>query len=143
MRLGYPFDDPLKKVLISNQSGNLGDVELAIRKGWQSYFIPLSENGKEQILTMSFSHSLECKGDSRFLGAMLSYWAITDNIERVDEIASINEIISHAVSLRDEEDTTETWVSTLHGLVTCEQDQFYQKRHSLQSTLTQMMFYSL
>ncbi|MGV7095592.1 class I SAM-dependent methyltransferase [Desulfovibrio sp. QI0434] len=128
LRLGYPLDDPLKKALISNQSENFDDFKLAIHKGWQSYFIPLSENSKEQILTISFSHSLECKGDLRFLGAMLSYWAITDNIERVEEIASINKIISHAVNLRDEEDTTETWVSTLHGLVTHEQDQFYQKK---------------
>jgi len=125
LRLGYPEVDHQKHLLVRGAGVRGGELVQTFRHGWNSYFIPLIDSGPVDIL---IDKPLVVAGDHRFLGAMLSYAAVTDDDERVAEIQSADRQIEAAVRRRQQCATVGEWVHELYDSILSCEDEFYSQR---------------
>lgn len=127
MRLGYPEVDPDKRVIVSGAAVAGGVYDMPLRRGWNSYFVPLTEGSGGEVV-LSFSKPLPVSGDSRFLGAMVSYLAVTDDAARVQAIISVSAQIAAAAARLGEFGSKAEWAAWLHASVMSNADDFYAER---------------
>lgn len=128
LRLGYPESDVDKYFNVyMNNYKNIYNYRLKIYKGWNSYFIKLF-NYLSKIITISFSKSLYMENDDRYLGAMCSYIAITDDSKRAECITKTNKFIQHVVNTIYSYSSKEEWSLSLKKIVTDDEGNFYSQR---------------
>lgn len=127
LRLGYPVADPEKRLTIRGPAIAGTACELSIRRGWNSYFVRLTEGGPAPC-ELAIDKPLVVSGDTRFLGVMLSYLAVTDDAARVREIEQADREIDAAVRRRAEFACAGAWGSWLRETIVDRESEFYEHR---------------
>ncbi|HHL39842.1 MAG TPA: class I SAM-dependent methyltransferase [Deltaproteobacteria bacterium] len=126
LRLGYPEKDRDKRITASGAVVEGGAVSLPVERGWTSYFIPLrgGRGGGGGPVTLTVNKPLDAPGDDRFLGVMLSYGAVTDDVRRIDEIRRVSRAVNEGLdACRDVEH--ERWNERLRERFIADGDDFY------------------
>lgn len=126
LRLGYPINDKDKSIFVTGDIIENRRVTLPLKKGWNSYFIRLKPQCAGIVL-LQFSKSLSVENDQRYLGAMFSYAALTDDVERICKIEEVNTSIESAVSLLNTFSSRDEWAQALKDIVRTKSEQFYAK----------------
>ena len=125
LRLGYPQADSQKHLIVRGAGVRGGEFVQTFRHGWNSYFIPLV--GRQEI-EIEIDKPLIVPDDHRYLGAMLSYAAVTDDQERVAEIQSVNRVIDEWVGRHQQSASIAEWVRELYDSILSSEDEFYSLR---------------
>jgi SAM-dependent methyltransferase len=77
---------------------------------------------------LTIDKPLAAPEETRYLGAMLSYAAVTDAAARVRDIAAIDAQIAAVVSDLPQAGSLRDWVARLHHVVSCQGGDFYTGR---------------